>query len=107
LDGQLSQLGCVRASTGPPRHRQHAQRFFRLPWIGETNLSFFKNVAMGGNRRIQIRWESYNLLNTVNWSNIDTSAQFNPAGGQVDLQFGKAAQARDPRIMQGAVRFSF
>ena len=82
-------------------------RFFRLPWIRETNLSFFKNFALGGNRRMQIRWEIYNLLNTVNWSAIDTSAQFNPAGEQVDLQFGKATAARDPRIMQGAIRFSF
>ena len=58
-------------------------------------------------RRVQIRWEVYNLFNTVNWSNIDTSMQFNPAGEQVDTQFGKATNARDPRIMQGALRFSF
>ena len=55
-------------------------RFFRLPWIRNTDLSMFKNFQMGGGRRIQIRWEIYNLFNTVNWSGIDTSAQFNPAG---------------------------
>jgi hypothetical protein len=67
----------------------------------------FKNFQVGGGRRIQIRWEIYNLFNTVNWNAIDTSAQFNERGEQVDLQFGKATSARDPRIMQGAIRFTF
>ena len=82
-------------------------RFFRLPWIKNTDLSMFKNFQVGGGRRLQIRWEIYNLFNTVNWSAIDTSAQFNEAGQQVDTQFGKATSARDPRIMQGAIRFTF
>lgn len=82
-------------------------RFFRLPWIRNTDLSMFKNFQMGGGRRVQIRWEVYNLFNTVNWSNINTSAQFNPAGQQVNASFGKATSARDPRIMQGAIRFNF
>ena len=67
----------------------------------------FKNFSVAG-RRLQIRWEVYNLFNTVNWSAIDTSAQFNRVTGeQVDQQFGKATSARDPRIMQGAIRFTF
>ena len=82
-------------------------RFFRLPWIKNTDLSMFKNFGVGGGKRVQIRWEIYNLFNTVNWSGIDTSAQFNEAGQQVDTQFGKATSARDPRIMQGAIRFTF
>jgi hypothetical protein len=49
----------------------------------------------------------YNVFNQVNWSSINTNAQFNPAGQQVNANFGKATQARDPRIMQGAIRFSF
>ena len=44
----------------------------------------FKNFQVGGGQRLQFRWEIYNLFNTVNWSAIDTSAQFNPAGEQVD-----------------------
>jgi hypothetical protein len=81
-------------------------RFFRRPWIRNTDLSMFKNFQLGG-RRLQIRWEVYNLFNTVNWNAIDTSAQFNAAGEQVDQQFGKATSARDPRIMQAAIRFTF
>jgi hypothetical protein len=38
---------------------------------------------------------------------INTNAQFNPAGELVNANFGKATRARDPRIMQGAIRFTF
>ena len=82
-------------------------RFFRLPWIKNTDLAMFKNFQLSRQRRMQFRWEIYNLFNTVNWSVIDTSAQFNPAGEQVDANFGKATEARAPRIMQVSVRFSF
>lgn len=81
--------------------------FFQLPGIVITNMSAFKNFAMGGNRRMQLRWEMYNVFNQVNWSTINTNAQFNPAGEQVNLNFGQATGARAARIMQGAIRFSF
>ena len=81
--------------------------FFRLPPIRNTNLSAFKNFQIGGGRRIQFRWEMYNVFNQVNWSAINTNAQFNPEGQMVNANFGKATGARDPRIMQGAIRFSF
>jgi carboxypeptidase family protein/TonB-dependent receptor-like protein len=81
--------------------------FFRLPPIVNTNLSAFKNFQIGGGRRIQFRWEMYNVFNQVNWSAINTTSQFNPAGEQVNANFGKATEARNPRIMQGAIRFSF
>jgi len=82
------------------------RQFFRLPWIRNTDLSMFKNFRVAS-RQLQFRWEIYNLFNTVNWLNLDTNAQFNPAGEQVNANFGKATSARDPRIMQAALRFTF
>jgi hypothetical protein len=81
--------------------------FFRLPKIFVSNLSAFKNFELGGGRRIQIRWEIYNVFNQVNFSAINTNAQFNPAGQMVNQSFGQATAARSPRIMQAAIRFSF
>lgn len=81
--------------------------FFRLPPIVNTNMSLFKNFRIGGSRRLQFRWEMYNVFNQVNWSSINTNAQFNPAGELVNQSFGQATAARDPRIMQGAIRFTF
>jgi hypothetical protein len=81
--------------------------FFRLPKIVLSNMSIFKNFELGGGKRIQFRWEAYNVFNQVNWSSISTNAQFNPAGEQVNASFGHATGARDARVMQGAIRFSF
>ncbi len=74
-------------------------RFFRLPWIKNTDLSMFKNFQLGGGRRVQIRWEVYNLLNTVNWSGIGTTLQFDAAGVPVISEtstFGKATSGTRP-----------
>jgi hypothetical protein len=81
--------------------------FYRLPKLVISNISAFKNFSMGGGRRIQFRWEMYNVFNQVNWSSINTNAQFDPTGKQVNASFGQATAARDPRIMQGAIRFTF
>lgn len=79
----------------------------QLPRIVNWNLSLFKNVPVGGNRRLQFRWEMYNVLNHTQWSSINTNAQFNAAGEQVNQNFGKATNTRAPRIMQGSIRFAF
>jgi hypothetical protein len=38
---------------------------------------------------------------------IDNTLRFDATGKQVNANFGKATAARNPRIMQGSVRFSF
>ena len=65
-----------------------------------SNISVFKNFAIGGGKRIQFRWEMYNVFNQVNWSAINTNAQFNPAGEQVNANFGKAT----PRATRASCR---
>ena len=47
------------------------------------------------------------MFNQVNWLTLNTNAQFNPAGEQVNASFGQALTSRPARIMQGAIRFSF
>ena len=81
--------------------------FFRMPKIVLSNMSIFKNFQLGGGRRLQFRWEAYNVFNQVNWSELNRTPQFNAAGQQVNEAFGQATTARDPRIMQGAIRFTF
>jgi hypothetical protein len=49
----------------------------------------------------------YNLLNHTQFSAVDNTARFDAAGAQVNAAFGKATAARNPRIMQGSLRFSF
>ena len=105
--GSYFNVSAFSRLTGRGDYGNAPRSFFRLPKIVNSNISFFKNFAVAGSKRIQFRWEMYNVFNQVNWSAINTNAQFNPAGEQVNANFGKATQARDPRIMQGAIRFTF
>jgi hypothetical protein len=81
--------------------------FYRMPKIVLSNMSVFKNFRLGGGRRIQFRWEAYNVFNQVNWDELNTTAQFNAQGQQVNANFGQATRARAARVMQGAIRFTF
>ena len=105
--GSYFNLSAFSRLTGRGDYGNAPRSFFRLPKIVNSNISFFKNFAISGTKRIQFRWEMYNVFNQVNWSAINTNAQFNPAGQLVNANFGKATAARDPRIMQGAIRFTF
>jgi len=105
--GSYFNIAAFSRLTGRGDYGNAGRSFFRLPKIVNSNISAFKNFAIGHGRRIQFRWEMYNVFNQVNWSAINTNAQFNPAGEQVNANFGKATSARDPRIMQGAIRFTF
>jgi hypothetical protein len=77
-----------------------------LPGINNWNLSLFKNFPMD-RRTLQFRLEAYNVLNTLQFKNVDRGARFDAAGVQTNANFGKVNSARNPRIMQASLRFSF
>lgn len=79
----------------------------QLPGISNWNLALFKNFGLGGTRRLQFRIEAYNLLNALQFKDVDRGARFDATGAQVNANFGKATSARNPRIMQASFRFSF
>jgi hypothetical protein len=97
------------ARPGRGEYGDASRYVFRRPGINNWNLSFFKNFPLGGGgkRRLQLRWEMYNVLNHTQFDAIDNAARFDVAGNQVNDQFGKATSARNPRFMQGSIRFSF
>lgn len=77
------------------------------PGVNNWNLSAFKNVALGRNRKAQYRLEAYNVLNKLQMSDINNDAQFDPSGVLVNKEFGKATSARAPRILVMSLRFNF
>jgi hypothetical protein len=86
----------------------NAERYvFQGPGISNWNLSLFKNFPLGGSRRLQFRWEMYNVLNHTQFLAIDNTVRFTAAGEQTNAAFGKATSARNPRIMQASIRFAF
>ena len=71
------------------------------------DISFFKHVPMGGNRRLQFRIELYNAFNTDQWQQtaIDTSAVFNyVTGAQTDTAFGSLTGGDAERAAHSARR---
>ena len=80
----------------------------RLPGVNSWDLSIFKNFPVKSERRyFQFRWEMYNAFNHTQFSGVDTTARFDPQGAQVNARFGQVTSTRTPRVMQGALRFTF
>ena len=79
------------------------------PGFMNVDLSFFKNVPLGGARRLQFRVELYNAFDTDQWNGVDTSAQFHyVTGEQTDTNFGRLTGATfSARRIQLGARFTF
>jgi hypothetical protein len=84
---------------------------------GATNLDFsiFRAVPLGGNRRLEVRFEANNVLNKPKWSNPNTGVDYdtfitNADGSRTlnDLDFmvvdGTTGSMRQARV---ALRFSY
>jgi hypothetical protein len=70
-------------------------------WTLDAALSRAFNV--GGNNRVELRVEAFNLLNAVR-------AEENPAAAFYTLSspnFGRVVEVEDPRIFQFAVKYVF
>ena len=77
------------------------------PGKNNWDLSLYKNFTLHEKKTLQFRWELYNALNHASWSGVNTSAQFNPSGQQINGTFGQVTGSTPGRIMQGVLRFSF
>jgi len=70
------------------------------PRISNTDFAVLKTIGLSETRRIDFRAEFFNIFNHTQF--------FNPDGNFSDgAQFGQIAQARDPRLMQFALKFFF
>lgn len=81
---------------------------FRLPGVNNWDVSFFKNFPFfSEKRRLQLRWEIYNVLNHAQFNAVDSAARFDASGAQVNTRFGQVTAARPARVMQGSLRFTY
>ncbi len=80
----------------------------RGPGFSNVDVSFVKKIPLKNERQFfALRWEMYNALNHTQFSGVDTTARFDPAGAQVNATFGQVTSTRAPRIMQASLRFTF
>jgi hypothetical protein len=80
---------------------------FRGPGFNNWDISFFKNFRVRETKSFQFRWELYNAFNHTQFNGVNTTARFDPAGNQVNAQFGRVTSARTERRMVLALRFNF
>lgn len=95
-------------------------RVVRNPGIHNWDISVFKNIYFGEQSRfLQLRFEMFNAPNHTQFSGFNSGAQFNRTTGQVRnlpaslggtggrYGFGALTSARDPRLVQLAMKFYF
>jgi hypothetical protein len=70
------------------------------PRISNTDFALLKTFKISETRRVDFRAELFNIFNHTQF--------FNPDGNSSDgAQFGQVTQARDPRLVQFALKFFF
>ena len=85
-----------------------ARSVLRGPGTNNWDVAVYKQFPIHEQVRLQFRWELYNILNHTQFTNVDTTARFNPAtGAQANPTFGQLTAAASPRIMQFVLRFYF
>ena len=78
---------------------------------GASTQRAVQNFQISGRRSFQYRLEAYNVLNNVQFQDVDRTARFDAAGLQTNANFGTsigiANPTRAPRVVQMSVRFNF
>ena len=54
--------------------------YMNIPPINNLDLSMSKSLPLGGRRRLEFRLDAFNALNTVQFSGINTTANFASVG---------------------------
>jgi hypothetical protein len=71
-------------------------------WQRRVDLSLAKVIEMGGTRQLELRWDVFNVFNTVNYALPENVI------GNADTDFGKITNSvGGPRVMQLGARFRF
>ena len=78
------------------------RRFFVGPGLNNSNLALLKDTKISETKEVQFRAETFNVFNHAQFNN--PSGNFNNTG---QGGFGYVTSARDPRIMQVALKFLF
>ncbi len=93
LTASAFQVQAVNTPGNAARNTAYGPRFFN------TDFNVSKSFQITERQSFDIRGEAFNLFNTVNFQN--------PATTIGNTNFGAITSARDPRIMQLAVRYRF
>ncbi|MBY0508312.1 MAG: carboxypeptidase regulatory-like domain-containing protein [Bryobacteraceae bacterium] len=86
-------IQAVNTPGNAARNTAYGPRFFN------TDFNLSKGFTITERQSVDIRWEAFNLFNTVNFQNPQTTVG--------NTNFGWITGAGNPRIMQMAIRYRF
>lgn len=89
----------VLVPTGVNRPGNAARGAVRGPGAQRWDLSLFKNIRIAESVKLQFRLEAINVFNHTNFNTVSTS--------RTSGLYGQVLSARDPRIVQLALKFNF
>jgi len=79
----------------------------RAPAVFELNARYSRLFPLSENRNLEFLAESTNITNTLNVTNLSTTAQVDAFGNILVPPQNAATAARDQRIVQMGIRFNF
>lgn len=81
----------------------------RGPGLQVWDLTVIKNIPVGkgDSKRLQLRFEFYNLFNHTNFTGVDTTARFDALNRQVSGTFGQYTGSLDARRVVLGAKFYF
>ena len=101
---------CIGAPTDPNHIGTALNDEYLGPGYMNWDISIFKQVPLGGSRRLQFRLELYNAFNTDQWTGVNTAATFDYTTGALTNAntFGRLnGNTNSARRIQLGARFTF
>ena len=88
------------------------RNILRSPWFSDWDIALFKNVGLGGKRRLQLRAEVFDFLNHPNVGDPNGGSATGSTNGGVTIDprnaaFGRVLTKTNERNVQLGVKFSF
>jgi hypothetical protein len=102
-------IDCVAPPSDQFRLGTALQDEYLGPGYTDWDISIFKNVPLGGARRLQFRVELYNAFNSDQWTAVNTTANFDYVTGALTnpAVFGRLTGATLSRRIQLGARLNF
>ncbi len=101
---------CIAPPTDPLRLGTATNDEYLSPGYMNWDISVFKNVPLGGSRRLQLRVELYNAFDTDQWTGVNNTASFDYLTGALTNAntFGRMnGNTNSARRIQLGARFTF
>jgi hypothetical protein len=83
------------------------RNLFRGPGINSWDIAMKREFSVKEKAKLQLRMDTYNAFNHTQFSSVNSTAQFDANGNQVNTALGQVNGARASRRAEGSIRVTF